>query len=231
MKNIPITFYCLTFFLLVMSGCSDSKKSSTITIGIVGDIMLGRMTNQVMNAKGARYIWGNLSDLLYTTDLNLGNLETTFTISTSAIPKVFNFKADPKNVRALQEAQFDVVNTANNHILDFDIQGLQETVQTLDIANILHTGAGMNIEQAQKPVIITKNDIRIGIIGFTDNEPTWQAAAAKPGTNYISVDSPQPAIEQIKKLRPKVDLLILSIHWGQTCDNILRPNLKASRMR
>ena len=146
--------------------------------------------------------------------VNLINLETTLTRTTTKIPKVFNFKSDPQNVQTLQAANITVATLANNHSLDFGTQGLSETIETLDRANITHVGAGATLTDAQKPVILTVDGIKIGIIGFTDNEPTWLATHDKPGTNYIHVDDTQTIVSQIVQLRPQVDLLIVTTHWG-----------------
>ena len=87
------------------------------------------------------------------TDLNLVNLETTLTRSAHAVPKVFNFKAAPDRVRTLRETRIDVCNLANNHILDFGVEGLEETLATLDGAGILRVGAGRTIEEDGRLVV------------------------------------------------------------------------------
>ncbi len=191
-----------------------NKKNSQLTIGFGGDTMLGRLTNETISKCGYAYPWGNVLSLLQKTDLNIINLETTLTTSTNKTPKVFNFKADPDKVETLIVGNIDVVSLANNHILDFGVEGLQETIETLDNAEIKHVGAGRNISQAKKPIIITKNGIAIGVIGYTDNEPGWLATQEKPGTNYIEVGDIETVKKDIAALRKKVDIVIVSIHWG-----------------
>src|SRR5205814_4206022 len=114
----------------------------------------------------------------------------------------------------LKLADIDIVNLANNHTLDFMQEGLAETITTLDTAHILHVSAGNNYLEAQKPVIITKNNVTIGILGYTDNEPTWKATESKPGVNYIRVGDISTITQQITVLRPQVDILIVTCHWG-----------------
>jgi poly-gamma-glutamate synthesis protein (capsule biosynthesis protein) len=185
-----------------------------IRIGFGGDVMIGRLVNDVLKQKGMRYPWGNIVPILEKNDINIINLETTLTKSNAAVPKVFNFKSDPEHVQTLKEAFIHVVTLANNHSLDFGVQGLKDTLKALDSAGILHIGAGMSLAEAQKPIIIEKNGIKIGIIGATDNEPDWKAERNKPGINYFEVckiESLQKLIQEIKK---QVDILILSLHWG-----------------
>lgn len=194
-----------------------NKPSDTATIGFMGDVMIGRMVNEILTTKDYSYPWGNTLSLLQKTDLRIINLETTLTTHTEKNPKVFNFRALPDRVQTLQAAHIDVASLANNHSLDFKEPGLIETLATLDSAGIHHVGAGINIEQACTPCIITKNNIRIGIIGCTDNEPTWKAANNKPGTNYIEVGNNKDLATiktQMAALRNVVDIVIMTIHWG-----------------
>lgn len=148
------------------------------------------------------------------TDLNLVNLETTLTRSERAVPKAFNFKADPDRVRSLGEARITVCNVANNHILDFGAEGMEETLTVLDRAGILHVGAGRTIEEARRPVILTRKGLSVGVLGCTDNEPGWVAGADRPGTHHVSAGAPESLERLVRSIRGAVDLLILTIHWG-----------------
>lgn len=209
-------FTSLAPLLLCMAGCMNFnwQKNKTVMLGFAGDVMLGRLVNEKIKQTGFAYPWGSVAPLLHANDLNLINLETTLSSPGTPIPKVFNFRSDPQNVQTLIEGNINVVNLANNHSLDFGPKGLLETLDTLKRANIGSVGAGRNLTEAQQPFIIKKKGIKIGFIGFTDNEPTWLAGAEKPGTNYIRVGDIQAIKEQISRVRSRVDLLIASIHWG-----------------
>jgi len=190
------------------------QNKNSITIGFAGDVMLGRLVNEVITQKGCIWPWGDLLPMLHSTDLNIINLETTLTTATQKAPKAFNFKADPDKVQSLSQARIDVVNLANNHIKDFGDKGLMQTISVLDNAKIKHVGAGSNSQEAMRPVIITKNDIKIGILGATDNEPDWQAGANKPGTFYFSVENIEYLLAAIGQLKKQTDIVIISLHWG-----------------
>lgn len=185
-----------------------------LSIGMAGDVMIGRLVNEHLDSASPPSIWGNLLPLLKSTDLNLINLEAALTRSENRVPKTFHFKADPEKVQVLIEGSIDVVNLANNHVLDYSEAGLIETLQTLDEARIQHVGAGVNFSSAISPVILTRKGVKIGILGCTDNEPTWKASASKPGIFFLEVGDLEAIRESILSLRSKVDLVILSIHWG-----------------
>lgn len=197
-------------------------SDNNITIGFAGDVMIGRGVNAAITDNGYRYPWGNVLPLLEKTDINIINLEAALTNSTKKVYKTFNFKATPDRIETLTTAKVTVTNLANNHILDFSEEGLVETIQTLNEAGIVHTGAGMNDKEAKKPIILTVKNNRLGILGFTDNEPGWKAGDSWSGVNYIDVSNNEDcekALMAIAELRKATDLLIVSIHWG--------PNMQA----
>lgn len=189
-------------------------ESQQILIGLMGDVMLGRLVDEAIPSVGYAYPWGDLLDVLRSTDLNLVNLETTLTTSAEGADKVFIFKAAPDRVQVLQEARIDVCNLANNHILDFGGPGLMETIQVLDSVGIGHVGAGGTFQDAAAPAVVERRGISVGILGYTDNEPGWAAGDGRPGTNVISVDDVDRVGADIEALRGRVDVLIVTIHWG-----------------
>lgn len=191
----------------------NMEQDNTIIIGFGGDTMLGRGVNEKLSTENYKYPWGDVLPLLKNNDLNIVNLETTLTTSKSKVEKVFNFKADPDRVKVLEEGNIGIVNLANNHILDFDIEGMAETIEVLDHAGIEHTGAGNNIFEATRPVMVNVKGLKIGILGYTDNEPDWSAKNG-PGTNYIKVGNITKVKREVASIRNKVDILIVSIHWG-----------------
>ncbi len=211
-KNYTSLFF-FTVFTLTTSAVPLPLKRN-IVIGFMGDVMIGRTVNEKIEQTSYAYPWGNIRSLLHSNDFNIINLETTLTTSTTKVPKVFNFKANPDKVQTLLAGSIHVANVANNHILDFSLEGMFETLATLDQAGIKHVGAGKNEYEARTPVILEKKGIRIGILGYTDNEPTWAAEPDKPGTNYIKVGDLTTIKEDIQKLKRYVDIIIVSIHWG-----------------
>ncbi len=196
----------------------DNQK---LVIGLAGDVMIGRGVDYVLSRKGYPYIWGDVLPALCSTDLNIVNLETTLTNSNNKVFKTFNFKATPDKIKSLTEACITIVNLANNHILDFSQEGLAETIQTLNASGIKFVGAGKNDREASKPVLLHKNNISLGMLGFTDNEPRWKAGALSSGVNYIDISDKSDrnkALLSIDWLAKETDIVIVSIHWG--------PNMK-----
>lgn len=214
-----MTFLEQDHALKIQMNNQSNKNQHGITIGLMGDVMIGRLVNEMLDRQPPNYIWGDALPLIQDNDLNVINLEAALTHATKKVPKVFNFKAQPKYVQSLTVANIGVANLANNHILDFAEEGGLETLQTLTQAKIPYVGAGRNIQEASKPIILNIQGIRLGILGCTDNEPSWEASPQRLGTRFVEIEDPdnprhQTLISDIISLRSKVDVLILSIHWG-----------------
>jgi hypothetical protein len=77
------------------------------------------------------YVWGDtLAELrARAPDRRIVNLETSITTSEEALPKGINYRMHPRNVACLQAAGIDCCVLANNHVLDWGIPGLLETVE------------------------------------------------------------------------------------------------------
>src|SRR5581483_432539 len=134
---------------------------------LVGDVMLGRLVNDILNVEPSAYPWGDTLPLFRSTDVRLCNLECVIAdrgTPWSATPKVFHFRSEAKNVAVLNAAHIDAVSLANNHVLDFDDEGLFEMMRHLDHAGIEHAGAGATLREASQPAIWEVQGRKLGLI-------------------------------------------------------------------
>src|SRR5574341_341121 len=110
-----------------------------ITVALAGDVMLGRGVNEALRKMRPEEPWGDLLPLLHAADLRVVNLECAITAHEQPwrrTPKVFHFRADPSAVAVLTAARIDACSLANNHGLDFEEEGLLDTLAHLDQAGI-----------------------------------------------------------------------------------------------
>lgn len=183
--------------------------------------MLGRLVDQVLENQPSEYPWGDTLPILHGADWRICNLECVLSnqgTPWSAYPKAFHFRSSAKNVAVLNTARIDAVSLANNHVLDFGYDALFEMLEVLDRANIIHTGAGENLEQASRLATAKVRGKKLGLFAFTDNEPPWEATANGPGVFYVPTDlddsRAQYLLRIIREQRERVDLLLVSAHWG-----------------
>jgi poly-gamma-glutamate capsule biosynthesis protein CapA/YwtB (metallophosphatase superfamily) len=156
------------------------------------------------------YLWGAALEAFdrVKPDVRIINLETSITRHEGYVPKGINYRVSPENAASLGAAGIDCCVLANNHVLDWERQGLLDTLDTLDRLQLKHCGAGHNLAEASEPAILP----------LTSGTPrSWAAQANKPGVNLVpdlSEGSAARIAEQIATLRREGDIVIVSIHWG-----------------
>lgn len=222
-------------FLLSKSALKPKDTKAAITLALIGDVMLGRGVNQVISERSPAELWGNVLPILPGADAVIANLESTITQSQQQCRwtfKAFYFRADPAAVAVLQIANIRWVSLANNHILDFDDQGLLETLEVLDRAGIQHGGAGRNLQEAMPPSLLTVGDRRVGVLALTDNEPAFAATRDRPGTHYRPIDLHPSTLDWLQAAVAHLrawgsELILLSAHWGPNMVLMPPPEFRA----
>lgn len=205
-------------------GAEVKTKSEPLRIVAVGDIMLGRGVGMRLEKqnKGYTYPFERVSGILKKGDVIFGNLEAPITDRTHCLDTKYKFvlRNKVKAFEGLKYAGFNLLSLANNHILDYYAEGLNDTIDMLEEHGISYSGAGKNLDEARKPAVVEKKGVKIGMLSYTDmaklmykgNPPISFAACIDSGGvapmeyDYIR--------EDIKKIRDNVDILIVSLHWG-----------------
>jgi poly-gamma-glutamate capsule biosynthesis protein CapA/YwtB (metallophosphatase superfamily) len=196
-----------------------------IVLGLVGDVMLGRGVDEALkDYRRSEKLWGDTLSVLEAADLRVINLEcaiTTHENPWSRTPKTFHFRADPSRaVRVLRAARIDACSLANNHTLDFEEEGLLDTLEYLDGAGIRHAGAGRDLEEAARPAILGGPDPeKVALLAFTDNEPAFAAGVGRPGTNYLPTSLEPEVLDRVEAAiagarEAGADTILFSNHWG-----------------
>ncbi|PZV18109.1 MAG: poly-gamma-glutamate biosynthesis protein [Leptolyngbya sp.] len=186
-----------------------NPKDPTVTLMFAGDVTLADHFEEVIGQDYQRPFAAMKE--YQQADLSMVNLENPLTRATLAMPdKQFNFKANPDAVKVLTTGGVDLVNLANNHTMDFEADGLKETLATLDAAGIQYMGAGKDLTEARRPKIIDVKGQRIAYLSYWGEE--YGAEANKAGVNSIKEDR---IAEDIKAIRDQVDWVVVNFHWGQ----------------
>lgn len=189
---------------------SPPKENPRVSVLIVGDIMLDRNVRNKIKELGLDAFFAGVRDLISDADIAVGNLEGPFTphesITASLKNKALQFTFDPALVPELSALGFDIFGLANNHTLNFGVKGLQMTREYIRNVGMLYYGEPNNKEEIS--VVAEKNGIKVGLIGFHE-------------FSYINFDK---VMAEIERLRPEVDVLIVTPHWGPEYES--EPNAK-----
>lgn len=193
---------------------SKCPNDGSLTLRGVGDIMLIAGAARMLEKHGCEYPFGPVAHLIRSADVAFGNLEMPICSNShrsAYFPGVCpDFYSPAQTGRALEFAGFDVLNLANNHIMDWGVDGLRETLTRLDDVKIRTIGAGDNLEMARQPALFTSHSLRVGLLGYGVRGP-WNATKSSPGTAPIDRKS---ILLDIRDLRSCVDLVVISLHTG-----------------
>ncbi len=119
---------------------------------------------------------------------------------------------DPKAVKVLDKMGADIWNICNNHIMDAGSYGIESTLNIAKELGVQTIGAGMNINEARKPVIIDEAG-GIGLFGVGYQRACRKADVDKPGCySWSDLDAIQDTINEIKS---KCRWCIVVAHAGE----------------
>ena len=171
------------------------------------------------------YIWGDALDELkrVSPDLRIINLESSITRSDGYWKgKGINYRMNPENIPCLTAAGIDVCALANNHVLDWGYDGLEETLRTLEKAGIKKAGAGSDVTTASVPAVVQvpgKGRVMVFSCGLESSgiPASWAAGENRPGVNLLP-DLSERTLHgignRLRRLRRAGDIIVVSIHWG-----------------
>jgi len=212
---------------------APASPADEVTITLVGDVGLNR-SGQPVEADGVRrdgfQTWADTTSRIdneINGDLNFMNLETVVTdrndlaADSKEQRAPFNFRTHPNGVRYLASRGFNLFSLANNHSMDYGIEGLEETLKHVGKLEKEHrvvaAGVGMNSEQASRPkrVSVKDSDIAFAATGIvTNNLERHRAGPDKPGQSAYRFDDDFAEVRRRLVATP-ADYRILSIHYGE----------------
>ena len=227
-KSIHVLWYDYCNMTGIQSYTND--KTYVIDKEIDGDIVLD-FTGDVSFAEGiatTAYMDQQLNgvkdcfsaDLLtemQSADILMINNEFAYTDrGTPLAGKAYTFRANPSRVSLMADLGADVVGIANNHVYDYDEIGFLDTLNTLNIAEMPYVGAGVNLDEARKPLYFIVGGRKIAIVSATQIERTLnytkEATEISPGV--LKCLHPEEFCQSIAEAKQNADFVIAFVHWG-----------------
>ena len=197
-------------------------EKKTVSVVLVGDTMLNRGVEYMIKNEGDgdfRFPFLKIAEDLKGVNLLFGNLEGPISDKGIKVGSIYSFRNDPKTIEGLTFAGFDVISLANNHVFDYGREALEDTFLRLKTAGIDYVGAGFNEGEAygeSTPVIKEIEGTKIGFLAYTNLGPeTWKAVGENSGMAWISEEDIERIKNDIKAVKEKVDILIVSFHSGE----------------
>jgi Bacterial capsule synthesis protein PGA_cap len=165
------------------------------TIIATGDVIPARYVDVTIRNQGDDFLYpvAATKDVTSAADLTVINLEAPLIADCPYHDEGLIFCGRPGFVAALQAAGVDVVTLENNHIANHGEEAVQETIQHLE-------AGGLRWADRDTAAVIDVRGLKFGFLA------------------YNGVEAPLDRdlmVAQIKTLRPTVDVLAVSVHWGQ----------------
>ena len=217
-----------------------AADEAVVELIAVGDVMLGRGVTEVPDPLAAVAPWlrtvdltmGNLESAIADSDWS----PTPRTAGPDGQQPII-LNAPAAAVSHLANAGFDLLSLANNHTLDYGPEGLAQTAARLQARGITPIGAGPGAD-AYRPVIRQVNGLQLAFLAFNavpepGDSGSFEDSGRPVNSEQWTVNSGQSkddaaaagvwqraewdgdrAVMAVRAVRPQVDAVIVSVHWG-----------------
>jgi len=179
-----------------------------IRIAMLGDVYLGPAP--------ALALAPDVVALFEKMDLVVANVEGPVTNRASVLEsEKCCLRSAPMAAMRLREWGIDVATIANNHMFDSGAEGFEDTRAVLRDAGILVTGAGVELDEAEAPVIVSLGGVRIAILASA-----WSFVQATEATEKTAGCAPLDETrmaDAIERASKDADIVLMCPHWG-FCD-------------
>lgn len=212
----------LTILLVILGGMGCRRRTPPptpapepvrVTVAAVGDLLLHQDVQRAAEAAGGyRSLWVPVAERLSAADLALGNLETPIAPGCGSPSRPFVFNAPARLAPDLKASGFQVLVTANNHAFDQGAVGVSETLHHLTQAGLGALGSGRSRAEAEGPLLLERRGLRIALFARTETlNLGGNGGSNRPWVALLDLERTRAAIATV---RPSVDLVVVSLHWG-----------------
>ena len=196
----------------------DANGVAQITVTCTGDFTIGQSYGRKKinfftdllkkHNDDINFTMKNTRELFLSDQLTLVNFEGTLT-ETKNIPSNkkendFLFKMAPRYVNVLTDNGIEAVSLENNHVMDFGEEGYEDTMNTLQEAGVVYSNSThMGVYDVE--------GIQIAMMSYLCID-----RYDKPVDGYSNLYEKVEA--DIKAIKEKYPVLIVSFHWGRELD-------------
>ena len=208
-----------------------------ITLTAAGDLM----PYAWIQPQFCPYLWDDIGDDFFSSDIVFANLETPIVTSKPAalVPEVmlndmhFNGDSDMFSIfnpiektpqyfikKYNKKWGFDVLSTANNHSLDMGEEGIFDTIDFLKNKEILHVGTAKSKENRSEIPFIEQNGLKIAFVAYTFSMNQLTNPGGKEWlVNHLEINQRDVNLsilmQDIARAKEEnADLVVLSLHYG-----------------
>ncbi|MDR1898887.1 MAG: CapA family protein [Treponema sp.] len=197
-------------------GAGTARAPDYLTIAAVGDNLIHKEIYQAVYRNRAYHfdpVYETIKPLIQAADIAFVNQETMLAGEEFGYSSYPRFNTPGEAGRALVNAGFDVINHANNHVMDMGERGVAATIRYWEqYPDITVLGVFPSQERRDEKRVIEKNNIRVGFLSYTTGTNGIPVPRDKP--YLVSLADREIMAGEIDALRPLCDFLVVSMHWG-----------------
>jgi len=207
---------------------------ATVTIAAAGDVATGHSPPESA--------FMHVLPALRAADFRFAQVEKLYSergqYQYQSLAQKLEVRKPPATVSAFKSASFDVLSLASNHVGDWGIEAIEDTLDAFKTIGIPTIGAGRTIAEARRPVVLTKNGLRIAFLAYCSVLlPQYWAAEDRPGaapmraSTFYEPYEYQPGspprivtvpheedlrllLEDVRRAKEAADVVLVSMHWG-----------------
>ena len=192
---------------------------------ICGDTVPTAASSPLFASGDVKGLFGNVLDEFKKHDHVIINLECALTDGENRIIKCGpNLKGPVESAGTLKTAGVTHASLANNHVLDFGVEGLIDTERLLDEAGVKWFGAGNDDMSAMEPFFIEQDGMKLAILTFNEHEYTY-ALPDQPGAAPFD---PFEAMVRVAEAKKQADHVIVIYHGGKEYCEYPSPRLRSA---
>ncbi|MBP3243320.1 MAG: CapA family protein [Ruminococcus sp.] len=165
-------------------------------------------------------LYENVKDIIQAADVAVLNQETIISESNEirgANGGALLFNSPPEVADAVIDLGFDVFTMANNHLLDFGADALEESIRfwnkKAEENDLTVLGAYLNQEDADDIRIREVNGVKIAFLAYAEHINGFEFPEGSPLRVVMNYEE-DVIKRQIKEAKEKADAVIVSAHWG-----------------
>lgn len=193
----------------------DKIKQEKLSLVMVGDALLHSSLYNDAYQNGTYDFTSKLEfikPIVQKYDLAFYNQESILGGTSIGLSSYPTFNSPQEFGDAMIDAGFNLVSLANNHTMDRGVTAIQNSCEYWKTKDVLVSGSYSSPENANNIPVKEKNGIKYALLAYTYGTNGIPVPSDKP--YLVNLYSDEKAKSDIEKIRDKVDLLIVSMHWG-----------------
>jgi poly-gamma-glutamate synthesis protein (capsule biosynthesis protein) len=185
---------------------------TTIKLLIAGDFCPNERVATIMESTERGIILSDIAPLVQSCDMAVVNLECPVAVHAAQpiVKEGPHLKCTPAALELLKDSGFSLVTLANNHILDYGPEGLEDTTSALDKAGLAHVGAGKNLQEAGSVYYRECKGQRVAVLNCCEHEFSI-ASEESAGANPLN---PVRQWQALQEARQQADFVLVIVHGG-----------------